>query len=57
VLLDVAHGHAAGIEPENPIVEARQPGLALGHELGIEAALAIAWRADADGPQLGVDRL
>src|SRR3954471_9426688 len=48
---------AAGIEPKDPVIQARQPGLALGHELGIETAVAIARGADLDGPELGLDRL
>src|SRR3954468_7962188 len=40
VILDVAHAHAAGIEPKDPVIQARQPGLALGHEPWIETAVA-----------------
>ena len=57
VLGDVADGHPAGIEPEDPVVQARQPCLALGHELGIETAVAIARGANLDGPELGLERL
>ena len=57
VRLDVAHGHAAGVEPEDLLVQPGQPGLALAHELGVEAALAVARRLDLDRPELGLDRL
>src|SRR3954462_986518 len=50
---DVADGHAAGVEAQDLVVQARQPGLALGHELGVEAAVTIARRADLDRPQVG----
>src|SRR4030095_6600300 len=56
VRLDVTHGHAAGVEPEDLLVQPGQPGLALAHELGVEAALAVARRLDVDRPQLGLGR-
>src|SRR3954452_11418427 len=57
VILDVTDAHAAGIEPEDPVIQARQPGLALAHELGLETAVAITRGANRDGPELGLDRL
>ncbi len=33
---DVAHGHAPGVEPEDLLVQARQPRLALVDQLGFE---------------------
>src|SRR4029450_4720100 len=57
VLLDVAHAHPAGVEPEDPVVQAGQPGLALGHELGIEAAVTVARGAARPRPELGLPRL
>jgi hypothetical protein len=57
VRLDVAHRHAAGVEREDLLVQARQSGLALADELGLEAALAIARRLDRHGPEIGLQRL
>ena len=54
---DVADRHAAGVEPQDLVVQARQPRLALANELGLEAAVAVARGLDLHGPQLGVDRL
>ena len=54
---DVADGHAAGVQAEDLVVQARQPGLALADELALKRAVAIAWRADADGPQIGLHGL
>jgi hypothetical protein len=48
--LDVMDAHAAGIEPQQLVVQAGQPGLTLGHQLGLKAALAIVWPVDLDGP-------
>jgi hypothetical protein len=55
--LDVSDAHAAGIEPEDLVVQPGQPGLALGHQLGLEAALAVAGRVDLHRPEIGLDRL
>ena len=41
---DVAHRHAAGVEVKHALVQARQPRLALGDQLGIKRALAVARR-------------
>jgi hypothetical protein len=57
VILDVAHAHPAGVEPEDPVIQAREPGLALGDELRVEAALAVTGRADRHRPELGMHRL
>jgi hypothetical protein len=57
VRLDVAHAHAAGVQPEDLLVQAREPRLTLGHELGLERSLAVARGLDAHGPQVGVHRL
>ena len=45
VRLDVADAHAAGVEAEDLVVQPGQPGLALGHQLRLEAAGAVARRA------------
>ena len=57
VCLDIAHAHAAGVEAEDLVVEPGQAGLALGHQLWLEAALAIARRLDRDAPELGAHGL
>src|SRR3954469_16365994 len=57
VIADVADGHAAGVEPEDLLVEAGQPRLALGQDLRLERALAVAGRLDLDRPQVALDRL
>jgi hypothetical protein len=49
--------HAAGVEAEDPLVEAGQPGLALGDQLRLERALAVARSPDVDRPELGLHRL
>src|SRR5215217_5888197 len=38
---DIADGHPAGVETKDLVVQAGQPGLALGHERGLEAAVAV----------------
>ena len=57
VLLDVADAHAAGVEPEDPVIKPGQARLALGHELGIEATVAVTRRAHGHGAEFGLDRL
>jgi hypothetical protein len=42
VALDLAHRHAAGIEAHDLVVEAIELGLALGDQLRLEAAGAVA---------------
>jgi hypothetical protein len=54
---DVAHRHAAGVEAEDLLVQARQAGLALAHQPRLERRRPIARRADLDRSQLGLDRL
>ena len=54
---DVAHAHAAGVEVEHPVIQARQPGLALAHQLRLERPRAVARRAQPDRPEVGADRL
>ena len=45
VRADVADAHAAGVEPQDLVVQARQPGLALADQLRLKAAVAVARRA------------
>ena len=49
--------HAAGVEAEDPVIQAGQPGLALADQLRLKAAVAVARRLDLDRPELGLDRL
>ena len=55
--LDLPHRHAAGIQGDDLVVEAIQASLALGHDLRLEAAVAIARHIDLDGSVLGQHRL
>ena len=57
VTLDLAHRHAARVEAQNLAVEAIEPGLALGDQLRLEAADAVAWHRNVDLAILGQDRL
>jgi len=43
---DVADGQPAGVEPEDLLVQAGQPGGALGQNLRLEAALVVVWCFD-----------
>ena len=54
---DVPDRQAAGVEIEHPLIKARQPGLALGHELRLKARVAVPRRADLDRPQIGAQHL
>ena len=54
---DVAHRHAAGVEVEHALVQAREPGLALGDQLGVKRAAAVARRAHRHLAELGLERL
>jgi hypothetical protein len=54
---DIPRAHAAGVEVQHPIIQPRQPRLALGHELRIKRAVAIPRGADRDLAELGLDRL
>ena len=55
--LDLAHRHAAGIEAQNLVVEAVEPGLALGDQLRLEAAGPVTRHRNVDRAVLGQDRL
>jgi hypothetical protein len=57
VALDLPHRQAAGIERDDLVVETVQAGLALGHDLRLEAAVAIARHVDLDRTVLGQHRL
>jgi hypothetical protein len=57
VTLDLPHRHAAGIQGDDLVIEAIQAGLALGHDLRLEAAVAIARHIDLDRSILGQHRL
>src|SRR4051794_16301806 len=54
---DVPDRHPAGVEAEDLVVRPRQPRLTLGHEPGLEAALAIPRGLDLNRAQIGADRL
>jgi len=51
--LDLAYRHAAGIHRDDLVVEAIEPGLALGHNLRIECAVAVARHVEVDRTILG----
>src|SRR5262249_21933921 len=55
--LDLAHRHAAGVEAQNLVVEAVEMRLALGDQLRLEAAAAVARDRNLDLAILGQDRL
>lgn len=42
----IVDGHAARVQRQDPLVEAREAGLALLHQLGLEGAVAIARHFD-----------
>jgi hypothetical protein len=46
--LDLAHCHAARVEAQNLVIEAVEPGLALGDQLRLEAARPVARDRDVD---------
>ena len=48
VALDLAHRHATGVETDDPVVETVEPGLALRHQLRLEAPLAVPRNLDLD---------
>src|SRR5215210_7866959 len=54
---DITDAHAAGVEVEHPVIQARQAGLALAHQLRLERPGAVARRAYLDRPEVGGDRL
>src|SRR5512134_1714474 len=54
VALNLAHRHAAGVETDDPAVETVEAGLALRHQLRLEAPLAVPWNLDL---QVAVVRL
>jgi hypothetical protein len=57
VALDLTHRHAAGVQAQNLVVEAVEVCLALGDQLRLEAAGAVAWHRDLDLAVLGQHRL
>lgn len=57
VALDVAGRQPTAVEREDLLVKAFKAALAFAHKLGLKAAVAIAGRADPDGPVLGHKRL
>ena len=54
---DVADAHAAGVHVEHAVIQARQPGLALAHQLRLKGPGAVARRPDPNGPEVGLHRL
>ena len=57
VALDLANRHTAGVQRDDLVVEAVEAGLALGHDLRLEGAVAIARHVDIDRSVLGQHRL
>src|SRR5699024_10565483 len=57
VMLDVADGHAAGVEAYDHLVQPAQATLALGHQPGRERALAVPGHAQGHAPGFSEDRL
>ncbi len=55
--LDLASGHATGVERDHVAVEAFQAALALGHDLGLEGALAVTGHAHRQRAGVGEDLL
>ena len=55
--LDLPHRHAAGIQAQDLVIEAIEPGLPLGDQLRLEAAGAIARHGNLDLAILRQDRL
>jgi len=55
--LDLAHRQPAGIQADDPIIEAVQPGLPFGDDLRLEAAVAVARHGDLDRAVLADHRL
>src|SRR5262245_44607251 len=48
--LDLANRQPAGVEADDPVVKALDPGLALGDNLRLKAAVAVAWHRQLDRP-------
>jgi len=55
--LDLAHGHAAGIQAQDLVVEPVEPGLAFGDELRLEGSRPVARNRNLDFAILGQKRL
>src|SRR3954452_22122898 len=55
--LDLAHRQPAGIQADDPIIKAVQPGLPFGDDLRLEAAVAVARHGDLDRAVLANHRL
>jgi hypothetical protein len=56
VALDVTDGHAARVERDDLLVEAREPPLPLLHQDRLEAAITVARHLDVDVADLGLCR-
>jgi len=57
VALDLPDRHTSGVQRDDLVVETIQARLALGHDLRLEAAVAITRHLDLDRPVLGQHRL
>lgn len=55
--LNLPHGHAAGVERHDLVIEARPAGLVLADELGFEGALAVARNVQRPLAELSLERL
>ena len=55
--LDLAHAQAAGVHRQDLVVQARQAGLALGHQPRRKARVTVTRRADRDVAEIGRERL
>jgi hypothetical protein len=53
VRADVAGGHPARIQRDDPLIEALQPGLALAHDLRLEGPVAVPGHRQVDGADIG----
>jgi len=54
---DVAGGHAPRVQGDDPLVEAIEPGLALAHDLRLEAPSPVARHGQVHRPDIGKHRL
>ncbi len=52
VLFNLAGGHPTCIERDDSFAKVSHRGLALGDDLRLEAAVAVAWRCNADFPEI-----
>ena len=56
-VLDVARGHALGVQGEDLFIEAGEPALMLGDQLRLEGAVAVAGRVEGEFAQFAADGL